>query len=296
MNIALTGGTGFLGRYLIQAFLQAGHQVTAWRRDWAGPRQPGLTWIRGQLADTASTADLVRSADAVVHAAVFRPGDSFFDPGSDRQQYWQLNTEGSLKLLAAAADSGVRRFVFISSGAVHDDVVPDHPLDETHPLRPNSLYGAYKASVECLVHHFGKSGQLSATALRPTAIYGVDDPVEQSKWYPLVRQVCAGQDVDATGGSKSVHAADVAKAAALLIKQDDSVSGEAFNCCDRMISEFEVASVAKEIAGSSARIAGPAKQSRNQIDTSKIASLGMRFGGDALLRETVTALVRRATQ
>ena len=84
-------------------------------------------------------------------------------------------------------------------------------------MRPDTLYGACKASVETLVHHYGKSQKIIAATLRPTAIYGRADPLEESKWYELVRRVAAGQDVAVNGGAKSVHAADVAKSVMLLL-------------------------------------------------------------------------------
>ena len=84
---------------------------------------------------------------------------------------------------------------------------------------------------------------------------------------------------------------DVAKAAILLLSAE-GVEGEAFNCYDRYVSEFEVASLAKEISGSSAEIRGAASQPKHQIATDRIRSLGMTFGGTDLLHATVNEMVQ----
>jgi nucleoside-diphosphate-sugar epimerase len=297
MKVALTGGTGFLGRHFIRRLLLAGHQVVAWHRSDppTDAEYSTVDWIRGELGNAEDAERLVATADAVIHSGLYRQGDSFMAPPADPVDYWQRNTTGSLLLLEAARRRGVAKFLFVSSGAVHDNVLPDRPLDETHPRLPSTLYGAYKASVETLIHHYGSGGGLLTAAIRPTAIYGLAQPPQHSKWFDLVRDICNGRDVQATGGSKSVHAEDVAKTALLLLDRlDESNSGQPFNCCERMISDHEVATIAKELTGSRSEIHGHAKQARHQIVTDRIESLGMRFGGEPLLRETIAELIDAA--
>src|SRR4029079_2079283 len=110
---------------------------------------------------------------------------------------------------------GVAEFVFISSCAVHDVIVTDRPLDETHPLWPASHYGAHKAAIEKFVHSYGFGQGFPICALRPTGIYGRAHPLSQSRWYELVQKVLRGEAVDCRRGGKEVHASDVAKATAL---------------------------------------------------------------------------------
>lgn len=293
MNIALTGGTGFLGRLLIERLVQSGHQVTAWCRcaPDSAPQTHGVRWIQGQLGNEAAAALLVQNADAVIHSAVFRGGDSFLQPTADPIEYWNTNATGSLQLLEASHQSAVKRFLFVSSGAVHDQVVEGRTLDETHPLLPGTLYGAYKASVETLVHHYGVSEKLWTATVRPTSIYAAATPVENSKWFSLIKEVRNGNDVHVTGGSKTVHASDVAKAALLLLEQNELRSGETFNCCDRMISEYEVAEIAKRLCKSTSKITGLKKEAKHQINTDKLQAVGMQFGGTELLEATIAELL-----
>ena len=60
-----------------------------------------------------------------------------------------------MQLFQAAFDAGIARFIHISTCAVHDVILDDRPLDETHPLWPKSHYGAHKAALEAFVHSFG---------------------------------------------------------------------------------------------------------------------------------------------
>lgn len=246
------------------------------------------------MGDADASESLIAGVDVVVHAGLFRGGPGFMSVEADPVEYFRVNVLGSLQLIEAAVRHQVRRFVFISSGAVHQRVAPDRPLDEAHPQWPETLYGSYKAAVESLVHAYGWSGKLAACSLRPTSIFGVDDPVENSKWFGLVRAVAAGERVEANGGSKAVHAGDVAAAARLLAETDASVAGETFNCTDRMISEYEVADVAKRLSGSDAEITGARKEAKHEIVTEKLRRLGMRFGGPERLERTIARLIENA--
>ncbi|MEO1529809.1 MAG: NAD(P)-dependent oxidoreductase [Planctomycetota bacterium] len=293
MQIAITGGTGFLGRHLLAQLAACQHDlvVLSRRSPESLPTLDHVRWLQGELGNQESAARLVTDCDVVIHSALSRTRLSFLEAEDKPLQYWHQNATSSLQLLEAAANAAVSRFVFVSSGAVHDQVVG--PLNEDHPLRPSTLYGACKASVETLVHHYGQSGRLVATTLRPTAIYGEAEPMRASKWFDLVKRVAAGQTVNVSGGAKSVHAADVAKAIVLLMQTNEqAVAGETFNCCDRMISDYEVADLAKSLSGSEAVIQGVPKQAKHQIDSSKLMAMGMRFGGDALLRKTVENFIR----
>jgi hypothetical protein len=84
----------------------------------------------------------------------------------------------------------------------------------------------------------------------------------------------------------------VAKAVELLLHANpEKIAGQAFNCCDRYVAEQEVARIARELTGSRSEIADLNRGPKNQIDTGKLRSLGMTFGGEALLRQTVAELV-----
>jgi nucleoside-diphosphate-sugar epimerase len=300
MLIAVTGGTGFLGRYLLHNLVQAGHRLRCWYRpssDRTGfdDVNAHIEWVSGDLADPKAAAFLVRGVDAVVHSGLQwqRQGGSRFSGHDNQYPFLEANLMGSLRLFQEAHSAGVPRFVFISTCAVHEVILPDRPLDETHPLWPTSHYGAHKAALEKFVHSYGLGHGWAICALRPTGIYGPAHPPSASRWFDLVGQVIRGEAIASAKGGKEVHAADVAGAVEFLLKADSkSIAGQAFNCYDRYISEQEVARIAKELTGSKSTIADVNRGPKNQIVTAKLRGLGMTFGGEPLLRQTVSELVK----
>src|SRR6185312_5563186 len=135
-------------------------------------------------------------------------------------EFVEKNVTGTLRLIEAARGAGVKRFIFISTCAVHDQILSDRPLDETHPLWPASHYGAHKAAIEAFVHSFGLGQGYPICALRPTGIYGLAHPAKASKWFDLIQSVARGQSVTVSRGGKEVHAADVARAVEILLTAD----------------------------------------------------------------------------
>lgn len=294
MRIAVTGATGFVGRYIVSHLAALGHQPVCWRRpssDIVG-LPDDIAWIEGGLDDDRSARELVRDADALVHAALDRPGEAFRGGEGDVVEFVERNVVGTIRLFERAREAGVGRVVFISSCAVHDEILPDRPLDETHPTWSSNHYGAHKAAIESFVASYGLSARLNVCSLRPSGVYGLARPATASKWFRLVRNVVAGRPVECRKGGKEVHAADVARGVEVLLKADASaVSGRMFNCCDRYVSEYEVAHLAQRLSGTGGPIEGEITRPRNQIATERLQALGMNFGGTPLLEKAVADLV-----
>ncbi|MDM8008860.1 MAG: NAD(P)-dependent oxidoreductase [Phycisphaerae bacterium] len=296
MRVAVTGATGFLGRYIVNHLLESGHRCRCWSRpdsDRGGLIESGgpkMEWLPGELGDPKAAQLLVENVDAVVHSALQHGGGRFRATGDDLMSFVEANVLGTLRLIQAARRANVRRFIFISTCAVHDVILQDRPLDETHPLWPKSHYGAHKAAIEKFVHSFGLGEGYDICALRPTGIYGLARPVSSSKWYGLVHAVKAGRPVESSAGGKEVHAADVAKAVGILLTAS-GIAGQAYNCYDMYISDEMVARTAACLTGSDSRISNLNTGPKNQIDTGKLRALGMTFGGQELLEQTVRDLL-----
>jgi nucleoside-diphosphate-sugar epimerase len=298
MHIAVTGATGFIGRYIVANLVQSGHTCRCWYRkssDRSGLEQQAqsVQWVLGELAN-GNEASLVHGCDAVVHAALHHPGGGFRGGEGDVPAFVERNVVGTIRLIEAARSAGVRRFVFISTCAVHEKILDERPLDETHPLWPTSHYGAHKAAIEKFVHSYGLGQGFPICALRPTGVYGIAHKIEHSKWFELVQSVVQGRDVTCRRGGKEVHAADVARAVAVLLHADDqAVTGQAFNCYDCYWSDYDVAMLAKELSGSESQIRGGQMQPKHEIVTDKLRNLGMQFGGEQLFKNTILQLVGR---
>ena len=295
MRVAITGATGFLGRYLVTHLTQRGHTCRCWYRpdsvrSGLSIPEAQLEWVIGELGNEKASRTLVAGSDAVVHAALYRQGLRFTGGEGDVLEFVRTNVVGTLQLIEAARAAGVPRFIFISTCAVHDAILDDRPLDETHPLWPKSHYGAHKAALEKFVHSYGLGAGYDICAVRPTGIYGLAQPPEKSRWFELVRTVASGEDVTCRGGGKEVHALDVARAVEILLEAE-GIAGQAYNCYDQYISEYDVAELTKQLTGSSSRIRGEAGRPKHQIVTDKLRALGMTFGGAARFESTIKQML-----
>ena len=312
MKIAVTGATGFLGHYIVRRMLQHGNSCSCWFRTPesqyqiaaadqtnhpsasnglnAAAQNADIEWVHGELGDQAACKRLLQGCDAVVHSGLYRQGRSFRGTEGEVVEFVQKNIVGTLQLIEAARASGVGRFIFVSTCAVHEKILSDRPLDETHPTWMTTHYGAYKAAVEQFVHSYGFGMGYHIAAVRPSGIYGLHHRPTESKWYELVRNVAAGRTVECIGGGKEVHANDVANAVDLLLYADN-IAGEVFSCCDRYVSELEVANLAKQLTGSAASIYGSPKSPKHTIVCDKIQSLGLQFGGEKLLQRTIQQMI-----
>jgi len=184
--VAVTGATGYVGRFVVKKLLASGMEVRAWRRpssDLTGlPAK--IAWIEGGLASEDSGEALVEGADMLVHAALEHlPGRYRGGEGDDPARFWRLNVDGSVALLKTARKAGVKRAVVFSSRAVFGTNQTGPIADDAEPS-PDTHYGSAKAELETFVRKFAKDWPVAA--LRPTCVYGIVVPVERSKWFSLV--------------------------------------------------------------------------------------------------------------
>jgi nucleoside-diphosphate-sugar epimerase len=201
---ALTGGSGFLGLHLSRRLLAAGHAVRSLDLE---PAELGeVEGIVADVRDAAAAGWLCRGADVVVHAAAALP------IRGSRSVLRSVNVDGTATLLAAAAENGVRRVVFVSSAVV----LP----------RPIEPYGEAKAEAEQLCAEFATRG-LEVTILRPQAFVG---PERLGVFGVLFRWVAEGRRIYTLGpGSNRYQLLDVNDLVeAILLAAERPVAGEAF--------------------------------------------------------------------
>ena len=292
MKVAVTGATGYVGRFITKQLIEAGATVRAWRRRSSDLRglPPSIEWIDGDLSSAGSAARLLAGADALVHAALDHvPGRYRSGEGDDAARFLKVNVDGGLALLEAARREGVGRAVVLSSRAVFGREVRGSIGDE-HPVSPDTLYGSAKAALEEFVRG-ARAGGSPIAALRPTGIYGVVDPIERSKWFSLVNDVLDGIDIPVRSGTE-VHGKDVAAAVFLLLRAPvESVAGRVFNCSDLVVSNRELVRLVRAAAETPGPLPEEETTPLGVMRTEALASLGFAFGGRPLLEQTVKELV-----
>ena len=193
-HVVVTGGAGFIGSNIADAFIERGWRVTIVDNLSSGDRRnvhPSAAFHQLDIRDAAA-ADLIRALKPDVishHAAQMDVRKSVEDPAADAD----VNVVGSLRILEAAVDAAVKRFVFASTGgAIYGEPV-EGAQDESHPTAPLSPYGCAKLAVEHYLHYYRVVHGLSSVALRYANVYG---PRQSAHGEAGVVAIFAGRMID----------------------------------------------------------------------------------------------------
>ena len=167
MNVFVTGGAGYIGSICAEALLNAGHQVTVYDDLSEGHRSAvdgRARFVLGQPNVSGNILDAIKAArpEAIMHfAASALVGESMTNPG----KYFHNNVANGLKLLDAAVECGVKKFVFSSTCATYGP--PDRlPMTEDLPQRPINPYGESKLMLEKILQWYRKIHGLEFIAFR----------------------------------------------------------------------------------------------------------------------------------
>jgi nucleoside-diphosphate-sugar epimerase len=178
MKVLVTGAGGFIGGYLLEKLLAAGHQVRGLALDEADAvrirRAGDVEVVFGDVRDIEPLRTAAQGIDAVFHAAA-RVSDWGTWP-----QFEAVTVGGTQNMLQAAAEAGVGRFLLFSSTAVCPRLAPSAPpMDETAPYagpdNPWGFYGRSKILAEQEALRYQSEGRLGVTIIRPVSIYGPGD-------------------------------------------------------------------------------------------------------------------------
>lgn len=230
MKILVTGGAGFIGSHVVDAYITAGHEVAV-LDDLSTGREanvnPAASLHRVDIRDRAQVQNVVASfkPDLVNHhAAQSEVPKSVADPGYDAL----VNVVGGLNVLRACVDNSVGKVIFSSTGGAlygEPDVVP---ADEDHPLRPLSPYGTSKLAFEQYLGTFQRTFGLRYTVLRYANIYGArqDFHAEEGRVVAIfASRMIEGKSVTIDGdGNQSrdmLHVGDVAIANIAALDKGD---------------------------------------------------------------------------
>lgn len=172
MKILVTGGCGFIGSHVVDAYVASGHDVAVidnLSTGTIGNLNPAATFYETDINHELEAIFDAGKFDVVNHhAAQINVRTSVEDPLFDAR----VNVLGTLNLLRLAARHGVKRFVYASSGGAVYGEPRTYPIDESTPVNPLSPYGVSKVAAEAYITTFARLYDLGYVVLRYSNVYG----------------------------------------------------------------------------------------------------------------------------
>ncbi len=291
MKALVTGGTGLVGRYIVETLLAGDYDVVAaGRTPPAENLFPGTVEFRPvRLDPNENHSDLFAGIHVFIHAAFDHlPGRYRGGEGDDPDRFRRSNLEGTVKLFEAASLAGVQRVVFLSSRAVYDGVAPGTPLTENLALQPASLYGEIKLLGEQALSALN-SPEFTTSSLRMTGVYG---DLRPNKWDGLFADYLAARLVPVRAGSE-VHGRDAGQAVRLMLETEpNKVAGQSFNVSDLIADTNEILAPLHHHRSDAPALPPSADKAEvAEMETGKIRALGWQPGGRTLFEQTLERLV-----
>lgn len=258
MKILVTGGAGFVGRHLVNSFLDGNHVVTIFDNlsNSAMPKisnilKDGALFAKGDVTDYKSILKYTRNVDFVIHlAAKINVTESIVSP----ELTHAVNVTGTLNLLRACVANGVQNIIAASSAAVYGDF-HNFPLSENSQTVPISPYGASKLAIEHYLQAFSNSYTINSISLRFFNIYGMCQSMAYAGVIEkFMERIQKNKPLVIYGDGKNtrdfVFIGDIIRAVNLAMKKINGKKGNIYNIATgKSVSINELAKLMLSISG-----------------------------------------------
>lgn len=290
MKVFVTGGTGFIGSYVVKELLAHGHELVLLARNpkkvsgFVGHER--IRFVEGSMEDSAAIAEGLAGQEACVHIALSWLGGTVEDN-------LMHETVPSVRLFQQAAEAGVKKIIFTSSIASFGSA----PNDDLGFIKPRSYYGAAKAAGEAYLMAIAAEYRLQANVIRPGYTFG-NPCVEGGPLYPdrkliqMVKSAMANEDMTFTkhDGTQFIWAGDLAKVYSALLHSDTLNRGYFTAVSTEFRTWAQIAQMAVDLTGSSSSIVladkGLPEPAEMPIDVSQIKeNFGFAFQADDYMLE-----------
>jgi NAD dependent epimerase/dehydratase len=289
-RVLVTGADGFIGSHLVEALLAAGHQVRAfclynslgswgWLDSLAPALQAKLEVVLGDIRDPLCVREAMRGCEQVFHlAALIAIPYSYTAPAS----YIDTNIHGTLNVVQAARDLGVKRVVHTSTSETYG-TAQFVPITEDHPLVGQSPYAASKIGADQMALSYWRSFETPVAVLRPFNTYG---PRQSARAVipTIISQIAAGQRQIRLGALSPTrdfnYVADTCSAF-LAVAASDAALGQVINAASHFeISIGDTAALIAEVMNAQVEIV--TDEQRLRPEASEVNRL---FGDNTRLRQ-----------
>ncbi len=269
MKVLVIGGAGYIGSHVVKALRSAGYAVVVFDNLSSGLREnlrADASFIHGDILIPGAVLSALYGVDAVIHLAAFKAaGESMLQP----EKYAVNNIAGTINILNAMSDAGVKHLVFSSSAAVYGE--PEYlPIDEDHPTRPENFYGYTKLEIEQLLAWYDTLKEIRSSSLRYFNAAGYDPEgdirgLEQNpaNLLPVIMEVAIGkrstlsvfgddyETPDGTGVRDYIHVTDLADAHVRALKYtvENDLSLTVNLGSEHGLSVMDVLQAARSISG-----------------------------------------------
>ncbi len=272
-KVLVTGSDGFIGSHLVEALIDAGAKVKAfclynsfnsygWLDTFPKDKLSKIEIFMGDVRDPNGVRVAMKDMDAVFHlAALIGIPYSYHSPDN----YVDTNIKGTLNILQAARDMGTERIFVTSTSEVYGTALYV-PIDEKHPLQPQSPYSATKIGADSMADSFFRSFDLPVTIVRPFNTYG---PRQSARAVipTIITQVLAGVKEIKLGDLSPRRDFNFVKdtcAGFLAIARSEKTIGKTVN-----IASMDDISIG-EIAGKIIKMIGPKQEIKLTEDAQRI--------------------------
>lgn len=188
MKLLLTGGLGYLGGRLARHLVpQSGYEVILGTRRDTGP-VVGLTGAQAaQMTWDSSRAlqEICQGVDAIVHLAGMNAQECAARP----VEAYEFNVAATARLVQAAIQRGVRRFVYVSTAHVYNSPLAGTITEETCPVSPHPYAASHRAA-EDIVRFAARQGDLEGVVIRLSNAYGAPASKDANCWMLLINDLC----------------------------------------------------------------------------------------------------------
>lgn len=246
MKIYITGGTGFIGTYLVKRLAQTQHELHCLARetgDISFLKEVGTNIITGDVTDKTSLLKGMDGCDWVVHLA-----SSFVFWVPNNQVFHDVNITGTRNVMESALEKGISKVVYISSAAVYGNA--DWPTSEETPVGTEraSKYVRTKYEGDLIAWDLYKEKNLPLVVIYPSAVIGANDPKAAGRYIKNYAQGRMPAQVLTKFSFPFVHVKDVAEAIVQALEKENNI-GEKYMVSAENHTWGEINQMIRDISG-----------------------------------------------